>query len=100
MPACDRTEIQRICNAVHSCCVDIGKQELVCDNDGHDGVASDHGDKDDAVDLVVLVDGDIGVTMLLHNVEAGPDDLPAVSVKSISAAGSVFHKVTSIWYGV
>ena len=54
----------------------------------------------DAVDLVVLVDGDIGVTMLLHNVEAGPDDLPAVSVKSISAAGRVFHKVTSIWYGV
>ena len=66
------------CNAIHLIGIDVSEQDLISDNDGHDGIASNHGDKDDAVDLVVLVDGDIGVTMLLHNVEAGPDDLPAV----------------------
>lgn len=100
VPTCDRVQIQFVRNAIHLIGIDVCEQDLISDNDGHDGIASNHGDKDDAVNLVVLVDGDIGVTMLLHNVEAGPDDLPAVSVKSISAAGRVFHKVTSIWYGV
>lgn len=33
-------------------------------------LASDHGDKDDAFDIIVLVDGNVCVTMLLHDIEA------------------------------
>lgn len=33
-------------------------------------IASDHGDKDDAFDIIVLVDGNVCVTMLLHDIEA------------------------------
>ena len=98
MPTCDRIQIQLISSAVHLLGVDVSKEDLISDNDGHDGVASDHGDKDDAINFVVLVDGDIGVTMLLHDIETGPDNLPAVSIECISAIGRVVHGLTSILY--
>ena len=98
MPTCDRIQIQLICSAVHLLGVDVSEQDLISDNDGHDGIASNHGDKDDAFDIIVLVDGNVCVTMLLHDIETGPDNLPAVSIVCISAIGRVVHGLTSILY--
>lgn len=78
MPSCNGLTVQFICGSVHIRLVLICKQELIGDDDGHDRVGSDHGDEDDTLRFFILVDGNVGVASLFHDIEARFDDFPAM----------------------
>ena len=49
------------------------KKDFICNNDRQDWISADDRDKDDAFNIVVLVNGNVGVTVFFHNIQTSPN---------------------------
>ena len=87
VPTCDGLSIQLIGCPVHCIGILLREQDFICDNDRQDWISADDRDKDDAFNIVVLVNGNVGVAVFFHNIQASPNDRSTVFIDSAFAFG-------------
>ena len=67
------------------------KEDLIGNDYGHDPIGSNHGDEDDTLGVFILMDGNIGVASLFHDIEARFDDFPAMLHRMRMGIGHLIH---------